>query len=85
MILRSLCQKAIFDHPLITKISFRSIVKSYVKRTSIYETCIPFDQHWIPNRNKKNKKNIPQWDDPNTLWPPISVRPTKNKGRTLIN
>lgn len=69
--------------PLLSVSSF-NYVKSYVRKSDIYEVCVPYDDNWVPSRTKK-KKRLPIWDDPNVKWPPLSVRPTQHKGKRLID
>jgi len=43
---------------------------------------------WVPREKKyhhSRKPRLPQWDDPNIHWPPVSVRPTKLQGKALLN
>ena len=79
----SIMFKTCLKSPSLSVPSF-NYVKSYVRRSNIYEVCVPYDDNWIPSRVKK-KKRLPIWDDPNVKWPPLSVRPTKNKGKRLID
>lgn len=31
------------------------------------------------------KPRLAQWDDPNVVWPPVSVKPTKSHGKKLLD
>ena len=80
MLLRSVISK--FKQPWQAVSSF-NIVKTYVRRSTIFETCMPHDENWIHSRSKRHKPSK-LWNDPNIHWPPVSVRPTLHKGKTLI-
>lgn len=81
-ILTSSLSRASFPSTIKPVSSF-NIVKTYVRRSDIFEVCVPYDDHWVPSSVKK-KKRLPIWDDPNTHWPPLSVRPTQHRGKRLI-
>ena len=47
---------------------------------------LPYNEHHIPAQTKiKRKPKLDAWDNPEFDWPPRFPRPTKHRGKALIN
>lgn len=64
----------------------RSIVYRREKPRNIFDKT-NYTEDWVPREKKfhpDRKPRLPQWDDPNVIWPPVSTRPTRLKGEALL-
>jgi Ribosomal protein L19. len=63
-----------------------SIVYGYVPKRSPFDKTNYVDYYVPPptKYHKTRKPRLPQWDDPNVIWPPVMAAPTKNKFKELI-
>ena len=73
------------SHKLLTPVS-RSVVYLPKKPRRLFEKSLPAEDYEInPLPPAKHyKPRLPQWSDPNVVWPPVIPAATRLKGKALL-
>ncbi|KRX01101.1 Translation protein SH3-like domain [Pseudocohnilembus persalinus] len=79
-------QQNLQNFKILSYLPNNSIVQRYTPQRSPYDQT-QYIEDYIPRNTPyhyKRKPQLPQWTDPNTVWPQLIQKATKNQGKALI-